>query len=36
MVERNIQVLFRRAPRGLPVAEDFEIVETVVPKPAAG
>ncbi len=36
MVERNLQVLFRRAPRGLPVAEDFEIVETAVPEPAAG
>ncbi|MHA1152242.1 MAG: NADP-dependent oxidoreductase [Alphaproteobacteria bacterium] len=36
MTERNLQVLFRRAPRGLPVAEDFEIVETAVPRPAAG
>jgi len=36
MTERNVQVLFRRAPRGLPVAEDFEIVETAVPEPAAG
>ncbi len=36
MVERNLQVLFRRVPRGLPVAEDFEIVETAVPEPAAG
>ena len=36
MVERNFQVLFRREPRGLPVEEDFEIVEAAVPVPAAG
>ncbi len=36
MVDRNVQVLFRREPRGLPVAEDFEIVETALPAPAAG
>jgi len=36
MVEKNVQVLFRREPRGLPVVEDFEIVETAVPVPAAG
>ena len=36
MAERNVQVLFRRELRGLLVVEDFEIVETAVPVPAAG
>ncbi len=32
----NTQVLFRREPRGLPVPEDFEIVEAPVPDLAPG
>lgn len=32
----NTQVLFRREPRGLPVPEDFEIVETPLPDLATG
>ncbi|WP_149540600.1 NADP-dependent oxidoreductase [Siccirubricoccus phaeus] len=36
MAETNLQVLLRRRPKGEPVPEDFEIVETPVPVPAAG
>jgi NADPH-dependent curcumin reductase CurA len=36
MKATNTQVLFRREPHGLPVPEDFEIVETPVPDLAAG
>jgi NADPH-dependent curcumin reductase len=36
MAEMNLQVLLRRRPRGEPVAEDFEIVETPVPQPGPG
>jgi len=36
MAETNLQVLLRRRPKGEPVAEDFEIVETAIPEPAEG
>lgn len=36
MTETNLQVLLRRRPKGEPVAEDFEIVETPIPEPAEG
>ena len=36
MTTRNVQILFRREPRGLPTADDFEIVETAVPVPEPG
>jgi NADPH-dependent curcumin reductase len=36
MAEMNLQVLLRRRPKGEPVAEDFEIVETPVPQPGPG
>jgi NADPH-dependent curcumin reductase CurA len=36
VAETNLQVLLRRRPKGEPVAEDFEIVETPVPEPKEG
>ncbi len=36
MKQTNTQVLFRREPRGFPVADDFEIVETALPVPGPG
>ncbi len=36
MKQTNTQVLFRREPRGFPVADDFEIVETALPDPGPG
>ena len=36
MAETNLQILLRRRPKGEPVAEDFEIVETPVPEPKEG
>ncbi|GGC39175.1 NADP-dependent oxidoreductase [Siccirubricoccus deserti] len=36
MAETNLQVLLRRRPKGEPVPEDFEIVETPVPEPKEG
>jgi NADPH-dependent curcumin reductase len=36
MPERNRQVLLQRRPNGLPVPEDFAIVEAPLPEPAAG
>ncbi|MFC7476104.1 NADP-dependent oxidoreductase [Dankookia sp. GCM10030260] len=36
MTNANLQVLLRRRPKGAPVAEDFEIVETAVPEPQEG
>ncbi|MCO6418553.1 NADP-dependent oxidoreductase [Siccirubricoccus sp. KC 17139] len=36
MAETNLQVLLRRRPKGAPVPEDFEIVETKLPEPAEG
>jgi len=36
MAETNLQVLLRRRPKGEPVAEYFEIVETPVPEPKEG
>jgi len=36
MAEMNLQVLLRRRPKGEPVAEDFDIVETPVPQPGPG
>src|SRR4051812_44522391 len=36
MTNTNLQVLLRRRPKGAPVAEDFEIVETAVPEPQEG
>jgi hypothetical protein len=36
MAEMNLQVLLRRRPKGEPVPEDFEIVETPVPQPGPG
>ena len=33
MPETNRQVLLKRRPSGLPVPEDFEIVERPVPEP---
>ena len=33
MAEMNLQVLLRRRPKGEPVPEDFDIVETPVPQP---
>ncbi len=36
MKQTNTQVLFRREPRGFPVADEFEIVETAVPLPGPG
>ena len=36
MAETNLQILLRRRPTGMPVAEDFEIVETAVPAPQDG
>jgi NADPH-dependent curcumin reductase len=36
MAETNLQVLLRRRPKGAPVPEDFEIVETPVPEPQEG
>jgi len=36
MAESNLQVLLRRRPKGAPVPEDFEIVETAVPEPKEG
>ena len=36
MKPMNTQVLFRREPRGFPVADDFEIVETGLPDPGPG
>jgi len=36
MTEKNRQVLLKRRPNGLPVPEDFEIVETPLPEPAEG
>ncbi len=36
MKQTNTQVLFRREPRGFPVADDFEIVEAPVPVPGPG
>jgi len=36
MAERNLRILLRRRPQGMPVPEDFEIVETPVPEPGDG
>jgi NADPH-dependent curcumin reductase CurA len=36
MTQMNRQVLFRCEPKGLPVADDFEIVETPMPEPGEG
>lgn len=36
MTNANLQVLLRRRPKGAPVPEDFEIVETPVPEPQEG
>ncbi|WP_043363391.1 NADP-dependent oxidoreductase [Belnapia sp. F-4-1] len=36
MAEMNLQVLLRRRPKGEPVPEDFDIVETPVPQPGPG
>src|SRR3982750_3604161 len=36
MAESNLQVLLRRRPKGAPVPEDFEVVETPVPEPQEG
>ncbi len=36
MTSTNTQVLFRREPQGLPMEDDFEIVETPVPEPGPG
>ena len=36
MPESNLQVLLRRRPKGAPVAEDFEVVETPPPVPQEG
>ena len=36
MAETNLQVLLRRRPQGMPVPEDFEVVETPVPTPGPG
>ncbi len=36
MAEMNLQVLLRRRPKGEPVAEDFDVVETPVPQPGPG
>ena len=36
MTAQNTQVLLARRPRGVPVPDDFEIVESAIPEPAAG
>ncbi|MEZ5499694.1 MAG: NADP-dependent oxidoreductase [Steroidobacteraceae bacterium] len=36
MTERNNRVLFKRSPRGLPVADDFDLDSIPVPRPGPG
>ena len=36
MPERNRQVVLKRRPNGLPVPEDFAIVDQSLPEPGAG
>ena len=36
VTERNRRLLLRRRPVGLPVTEDFDLVEEAIPKPGDG